>query len=80
MFDVLGEDFNLADSMTNISGQIRTVLPGTIVFEIVNDLVPGEVESFVLELTNAQVTVSGTSLEVLIANSLTVDIVDDDGR
>ena len=80
MFDVLGEDFNLADSMTNISGQIRTVLPGTIVFEIVNDLVPREVESFVLELTNAQVTVSGTSLEVLIANSLTVDIVDDDGR
>ena len=80
MFDALGEDFNLADGMTSISGQIRTVLPGTIAFEIVNDLVPGEVESFVLELTNAKVIAFETSLEVLIANSLTVDIVDDDGR
>ena len=72
-------DFDTASMM--ISGELGAVIPHTIYFRIVNDLVPGEVENFRLELTNPQlVDASGEGFEVLIANSLTVDILDNDGR
>ena len=48
--------------------------------QIINDLEPGEVERFVLDLTSPRFTDEiGTPLEVITANSLTVNIIDDDG-
>ena len=79
-----GYDFNLDASKhasRTISGQLNSALPETVVFQIVDDLVPGEVEKFVMDLSNAQLTdTSGTALEVVVANSLTVNILDNDGR
>ena len=64
-----------------ISGRASRELPAAISFELVNDVEPGEVEKFVLELTGAQLTRGdGIALEVLIANSVTVDILDNDSR
>ena len=80
-----GYDFNFNGSdhaSRTISGSLGIVLPETVAFQIVDDLVPGEVEKFVVDLSNAQLIdlETGTTLEVLVANSLTVKILDDDGQ
>ena len=72
-------DFSFPTGMDTISVMVRN-LPESISIELVDDQIPGEVESFVLELANPQLSVSGSSYEVLVANSLTVTIVDNDGK
>ena len=79
-FNTLGKDFSFVAGSDMISGPVNITLPKTLGLQIVNDLDPGEVENFVLVLASPQLIASGKTLEVLIANSLTVDIVDSDGR
>ena len=79
-FNTPGKDFNFVAGSDKIEGQVNLVLPGTIGLRIIDDMDPGEVESFVVDLVNPQLTAGGKLLEVLIANSLTVNIVDNDGR
>ena len=82
----LGEDFSIVDftdGSRTFSGQTNDLSsPGiTLNLQIVNDLELGEMERFVLDLTSPQLTdVTATPLEIIIANSFTVDIIDDDGR
>ena len=82
IINIPGDDFKFHGSNSAsvmISGQLCCV--GTVDFQAVDDLVPGEVETFAVELSSAQLTdLSGTVLEVLVANSLTVKIVDNDGQ
>ena len=79
-----GDDFNFCGSncaSVMISGQLSSVLPGTVDFQILDDLVPGEVEAFAVDLSSAQlIDTFGTAVEVFVANSLTVKILDNDGQ
>ena len=80
----LGHDFKLEGSVSDsaeYSGRVAT-LPISVNIEILADLIPGEVESFELKITNPLLTdaSSGQPLEVLVGNSVTVVIVDDDGK
>ena len=80
----LGIDFKLAGfaaPLVPYSQRIRG-LPISVTIEILHDLIPGEEESFELEIINPRSTnaSSGQLLEVLVANSVTVVIVDDDGK
>ena len=79
---MLGTDFSLdfSGDSTLFSDRFLLLLPTTIDIQIENDLDPGEVEHFVLELSDAEIVGQGVTYEVLIANSLTVNIIDDDGK
>ena len=80
-FNAIGVDFTLAVGTDTISGFADSELPASIGIELVDDRVPGEVESFVLELANPQLTdLNQVPREVLVANMLTVNIVDNDGE
>ena len=57
-------------------------LPVPIEIRAEDDVIPGEVEKFVLEVTEAVLMPSSTGVvvEVFVTNSLAVVIVDNDGR
>ena len=55
-------------------------LPAKIKIQLYDDTLIGEKEEFVLEMTSVQlITHSGEILEVLVSNSVTVAIIDNDG-
>ena len=79
----IGDDFSFTDSLeskvTKSTGVLS--LPMTIRIQVEDDHSPGEVEKFVLEVTDALLMLSpeGMVTEVFVNNSVTVVIVDDDG-
>ena len=84
-FISVGEDFIFGNSRDTIQPYASIIrdLPVLVNVEILPDLIPGEEDSFVLELADVALTnfSSGEKLDVIVAvNSVTVVIVDDDGR
>ena len=79
----IGDDFSFTDSLeskvTKSTGVLSLPIP--IRIQIEDDDNPGEVEKFVLEVTNVllMTTPEGRITEVFVNNLVTVVIVDDDG-
>ena len=76
----IDQDYDIDfDSDTRI---ITSFDSSSVRYKAKDDLVPGEVEQFVLEVTKAELTqiMPPRAIKVIIANSLTVVIVDDDGK
>ena len=67
------------DSSQTFSSRIQSV-DFRINIRAIDDDEPGEIEGFVLQVTNVTYSVSGESRDVVVANNLTVTIEENDGK
>ena len=70
------------DETTETYSTLLSNTPVSIRIQVKDDILPGEVEQLVLEVTSALLTELGTGQprEVVVANSITLVIRDNDGK